>query len=115
MKPRTARRVNVGLAVDAGRGAAAGVPMLFMSTVKVHGEESQAPLRETSPFAGRRTYARSKVEAEEALRSIEGLRLTVLRPLLVYGPAVKANFLALMRAVARGLPLPSPASRIAAA
>ena len=101
------RRVNVGLALDAGRSAAAaGVPMVFMSTVKVHGEQSQAPLRENSPFAPGDAYARSKVEAEEALRSIEGLRLTVLRPPLVYGPAVKANFLALMRAVARGLPLP---------
>ena len=49
---------------------------------------------------------RSKVEAEETLRAIDGLRLTVLRPPLVYGPAVKANFLALMRAVALGLPLP---------
>ncbi len=101
------RRVNVGLAADAGRSAAAaGVPMLFMSTVKVHGEESDAPLRETSPIAPRDAYARSKAQAEEALRAIPGLRLTVLRPPLVYGPAVKANFLALMRAISRGMPLP---------
>ena len=104
---RELRRVNVGLAVDAGRSAAAaGVPMLFMSSVKVHGEESDTPLRETSPIAPRDAYARSKAQAEEALRAIPGLRLTVLRPPLVYGPAVKANFLALMRAIARGMPLP---------
>jgi nucleoside-diphosphate-sugar epimerase len=104
---RELRRVNVGLAADAGRSAAAaGVPMLFMSSVKVHGEESDAPLRETSPIAPRDAYALSKAQAEEALRAIPGLRLTVLRPPLVYGPAVKANFLALMRAVARGMPLP---------
>jgi nucleoside-diphosphate-sugar epimerase len=104
---RELRRVNVGLAVDAGRSAAAAdVPMLFMSSVKVHGEESDTPLRETSPIAPRDAYARSKAQAEEALRAIPGLRLTVLRPPLVYGPAVKANFLALMRAIARGMPLP---------
>jgi len=101
------RRVNVGLAVGAGRSAAAaGVPMIFMSSVKVHGEQSEAPLREGSPFLPGDAYARSKVEAEEALRGIGGLQLTVLRPPLVYGPAVKANFLALMRAIARGMPLP---------
>jgi nucleoside-diphosphate-sugar epimerase len=101
------RRVNVGLATDAGRSAAAaGVPMIFMSSVKVHGETSDTPLRETSPIAPRDAYARSKARAEEALRTIPGLRLTVLRPPLVYGPAVKANFLALMRAIARGMPLP---------
>lgn len=104
---RELRRVNVGLAVDAGRSAAAaGVPMLFMSSIKVHGEESDTPLRETSPITPRDAYARSKAQAEEALRAIPGLRLTVLRPPLVYGPAVKANFLALMRAIARGMPLP---------
>jgi nucleoside-diphosphate-sugar epimerase len=104
---RELRRVNVGLATDAGRSAAAaGLPMLFMSSVKVHGEESDAPLRETSPIAPRDAYARSKAQAEEALRAIPGLRLTVLRPPLVYGSSVKANFLALMRAIARGMPLP---------
>jgi nucleoside-diphosphate-sugar epimerase len=77
-----------------------------MSSVKVHGEESDAPFRESSPIAPRDAYARSKAEAEEALRAIDGLKLCVLRPPLVYGPAVKANFLALMRAIARGLPLP---------
>ena len=101
------RRVNVGLAADAGRAAAAaGVPMIFMSSVKVHGDDADSPLTENSPVSPRDAYARSKAEAEERLRAIDGLRLTVLRPPLVYGPGVKANFLALMRAVALGLPLP---------
>jgi len=101
------RRVNVDLAADAGRrAAAAGVPMLFMSSVKVHGEDSDTPLRETSPLAPRDAYARSKAQAEDALRAIPGLQLTVLRPPLVYGPAVKANFRMLMSAIARGVPLP---------
>ena len=80
--------------------------MLFLSTLKVHGEESETPLSESSPLAPRDAYARSKLRAEEALRAIAGLRLTVLRPPLVYGPGVKANFLALLNAVAHGVPLP---------
>src|SRR5207248_9079285 len=44
--------------------------------------------------------------AEERLRAIAGLSLAVLRPPLVYGPRVKANFLALMHAVNGGWPLP---------
>jgi nucleoside-diphosphate-sugar epimerase len=101
------QRVNVDLAAQAGRAAAAlGIPMLFVSSVKVHGEESATPLREASPFAPQDAYGASKARAEELLRAVPGLRLTVLRPPLVYGPAVQANFLALMTAVARGLPLP---------
>jgi UDP-N-acetyl-alpha-D-quinovosamine dehydrogenase len=101
------QRVNVDLAAQSGRAAAAlGIPMLFISSVKVHGEESATPLREASPFAPQDAYGASKARAEELLRAVPGLRLTVLRPPLVYGPAVKANFLALMTAVARGLPLP---------
>jgi nucleoside-diphosphate-sugar epimerase len=52
------------------------------------------------------TYGRAKLAAEQALRAIPGLEVVVLRPPLVYGSGVKANFLALMRAVDRGWPLP---------
>jgi nucleoside-diphosphate-sugar epimerase len=101
------RRVNVELAAKVGRAAAAhGARMIFMSTIKVHGEESDAPLTEGSPIAPRDAYAESKARAEEALRGIAGLRLTVLRPPLMYGPGVKANFRALMSAIAHGVPLP---------
>lgn len=51
-------------------------------------------------------YAALKAEAEAQLARIDGIELVVLRPPLVYGPGVKANFLALMRAIDRGLPLP---------
>lgn len=105
--PQELQRANVDLAVEVGRAAAAaGARMVFLSTLKVHGEESEAPLSEASPLAPRDAYARSKARAEEALRAVPGLRLTVLRPPLVYGPGVKANFLALLKAVAHGLPLP---------
>ena len=101
------QRVNVDLAVDGARAAAArGTQFVFLSSVKVHGEGSSAPFNEGSPFAPADRYAESKARAEDALRSIAGLRLTVLRPPLVYGPGVKANLLALMKAIARGLPLP---------
>jgi nucleoside-diphosphate-sugar epimerase len=51
-------------------------------------------------------YGRSKLAAEQGLASMRGIDVVILRPPLVYGPRVKANFLALMRAVARGMPLP---------
>ena len=100
-------RVNVGLARQTGQAAAAaGVPFVFLSSIKVHGEVSAAPFTENSPFAPQDVYGESKVRAEDALRAVPGLRLAVLRPPLVYGPGVKANFLALMKAIARGWPLP---------
>jgi nucleoside-diphosphate-sugar epimerase len=51
-------------------------------------------------------YGRSKLAAERGLAQLRGIEVVVLRPPLVYGPRVRANFLALMRAVARGVPLP---------
>jgi len=105
--PDELHRVNVDLAEQVGRAAAAaGARMIFVSTVKVHGEQSDVPLDEGCPVAPRDPYAESKARAEERLRRIAGLRLTVLRPPLMYGPGVKANFRALMSAVARGVPLP---------
>jgi nucleoside-diphosphate-sugar epimerase len=99
--------VNVRYTEQLARQAAAvGAHFVFMSSVKVHGEESVSPLTERSPIQPRDPYGRSKARAEERLHAIAGLKLTVLRPPLVYGAGVKANFLALMRAVARGWPLP---------
>jgi len=99
--------VNVRLAERTARqAAAAGARFVFLSSVKVHGEESLAPLTERSPIAPADPYAASKARAEDRLRAIAGLRLIVLRPPLVYGPGVKANFLSLMRLIARHVPLP---------
>jgi len=97
------QEVNVRLPERVARQAPRFV---FMSSVKVHGERSTAPFTERSPIRPADAYGESKARAEDALRSIAGLKLAVLRPPLVYGPRVKANFLALMRAVARGWPLP---------
>ena len=102
------RAVNVDASVAIGKAAAgAGIRMIFMSSAKVLGEQTPGkPFDEHSPLAPRDAYARAKADAERALRAVPGLRLTVLRPPLVYGPRVRANFLALLDAIARGWPLP---------
>ncbi|HMA87179.1 MAG TPA: NAD-dependent epimerase/dehydratase family protein, partial [Burkholderiales bacterium] len=100
--------VNVRTAEKAARAAAsAKARFLFVSSAKVHGDETATrPFRAQDDFAPRDAYSRTKVAAERAIGSIPGLGLTVLRPPLVYGPCVKANFLALMTAIGRGFPLP---------
>lgn len=90
--------------------AAAGVRrFVFVSSVKVNGEERAAPYTGADTPAPEDAYALSKWEAEQGLWQIAaetGLEVVILRPPLVYGPGVGANFLALLRAVARGMPLP---------
>jgi nucleoside-diphosphate-sugar epimerase len=102
------RAVNVDAACMLGQAAAAaGARMLMMSSIKVLGEETrERAFNDASPVGPQDAYGRAKAAAEAALRAIPRLALTILRPPLVYGPGVKANFLALMRAVARGWPLP---------
>jgi nucleoside-diphosphate-sugar epimerase len=102
------RAVNVQATLALGAAAAAaGVRMLFMSSVKALGEETPGrPFDEASTPSPQDAYGRAKADAEAALRVIPGLALTILRPPLVYGPGVRANFLALLRAVAGGWPLP---------
>lgn len=102
------RAVNVDAAIAIGKAsAAAGARMLLMSTVKVLGEETgDGAFDESSPLAPQDAYARAKADAEAGLRRVPGLALTVLRPPLVYGAGAKANFGALLRAIAGGWPLP---------
>ena len=96
----------------ARQAAQAGVRRFVVaSTVKVHGECSAPgrPLLETMAPQPADPYALSKLQAEQGLRAIAertGMEVVIIRPPLVYGPGVKANFAALMRAVARGWPLP---------
>jgi len=102
-------RVNVeGTHQLARQAAAAGVRRLvFLSSVKVHGEEGA--ITEASPCTPRDPYGSSKREAETRLSALamqSGLEVVVLRPPLVYGPGVRANFQALLSAVRRGIPLP---------
>jgi nucleoside-diphosphate-sugar epimerase len=105
------REINVAGTEQLARAAAeAGVKrFVFLSTVKVNGEENVRPYRDTDPPAPKDSYAVSKLQAEELLieiAKISGMEVVILRPPLVYGPGVKANFLALIKIVAKGLPLP---------
>ena len=108
------RRVNVeGTEALARAAAEQGVRrMVFVSTAKVNGESTSGRhFTEGDPPDPQDPYAVSKWEAEETLRSVAaktGLEVAIVRPPLVYGPGVRANFLRLMRLVERGVPLPLP-------
>jgi nucleoside-diphosphate-sugar epimerase len=102
------------LVQDAARAGAKR--FVFISSAKVNGEVSTTgkPFRETDAPAPGDAYSLSKYEAEEALKKFStkhGMEVVIIRPPLVYGPGVKANFAALMRAVQRGMPLPLGAVR----
>ncbi len=107
------RAANVEATLNlALQAAAVGVRrFVFISSVKVNGE-STSPGRaftEVDPPNPQDAYGQSKYEAEQGLRLISadtGMEVVIIRPPLVYGPGVKANFAALMRAVQRGWPLP---------
>jgi len=83
---------------------------LFLSSIKAVGERDNGqPLCERDAPAPEDAYGRSKQEAEDALvrfGNATGLDVVVVRPPLVYGPQVRANFLRLMDAVWQGVPLP---------
>jgi nucleoside-diphosphate-sugar epimerase len=107
------RRVNVDGTLNLARqAAAAGVRrFVFISSVKVNGEHTEFghAFSETDAPNPQDAYGLSKHEAEQGLRQMAaetGMELVIIRPPLVYGPGVKANFAALMRAVQRGWPLP---------
>lgn len=103
---------NVEYARACGDAAAiAGVErFIFMSSVGVHGGHSgEQPIQAESAIKPHTSYACSKAEAEQALTEVvrgAGMKLTVVRPPLVYGPGAPGNFGVLVRAIASGLPLP---------
>jgi len=106
------RRINVDMTRALTRKCLqAGVRrFVFLSSVKVHGERSDLRgFREDDVPRPEDVYGQTKLEAEQALaRETSGTTLayTIVRPPLVYGPGVKANFLRMIRAIDRGLPLP---------
>lgn len=83
---------------------------IYLSSIKVNGEKTEErSFTERDRPNPKDPYAISKWEAEQALQKIaheRGIGLVVLRPPLIYGPNVRANFLQLMRLVDRGIPLP---------
>jgi nucleoside-diphosphate-sugar epimerase len=102
----------VGTRMLVESAASAGVKrFVFISTVKVNGESTTHghPFTEADTPAPQDAYARSKYQAEEDLKQLaaqHGMEWVIIRPPLVYGPGVKANFLALANAAAKGWPLP---------
>lgn len=107
------RRMNRDATLRLAQQAASeGVKrFVFVSTAKVHGEAS-APgqvFSELDAPAPEDPYAVSKLEAEKGLQELGlryGMEIVIVRPPLVYGPGVKANFHTMMRWVQRGIPLP---------
>ena len=107
------RRINVDGSLNLAKQAAwAGVKrLIYLSSVKVNGEYTLAghPFKESDIANPQDAYGLSKFEAEQGLLLIAqetGLEVVIIRPPLVYGQGVKANFASMMRAVNRGLPLP---------
>ena len=107
------RAVNVHGTLNLARqAAAAGVRrFVFLSSIKVNGEHTDlgSPFNAEQTPAPQDAYGISKLEAELGLRGIAaetGMQVVIIRPPLIYGAGVKANFASLLRAVRRGVPLP---------
>jgi UDP-N-acetyl-alpha-D-quinovosamine dehydrogenase len=106
------RAVNVDATLNLARQAALhGVKrFVFVSSVKVNGESTSGkPFTAFDRSAPLDPYGQSKLEAEIGLMMLmraTGMEVVIVRPPLVYGPGVGANFLKLMKLVKRGWPLP---------
>lgn len=107
------RAVNLYGTLNLARQAAvAGVKrFIFLSSIKVNGEETQ-PERAYSADATPApvdAYGVSKFEAEQGLQALAaetGMEVVIIRPVLVYGPGVKANFYSMINWLYKGIPLP---------
>ena len=107
------RRVNVQGTLNLARQpAASGVRrFVFVSSIKINGESTLmgSPYMADDALAPMDAYGVSKMEAEQGLRELAeqtGMEVVIIRPPLVYGPGVKANFAAMTRWLKRGVPLP---------
>lgn len=107
------RKVNtLGTLNLAKQAADAGVKrFIYISSIKVNGESSEAnkPFKYDDKHNAQDYYGVSKSEAETALFELgqnTGMEIVIIRPPLVYGAGVKANFAALLKLVGKGLPLP---------
>ena len=107
------REVNTAATLNLAQQAAkAGVKrFIFLSTIKVNGETTtdKAAFTAFDAMAPEDAYGMSKAEAEQQLMELgaqTGMEIVIIRPPLIYGEGVKANFAALLKLVAKGLPLP---------
>ena len=84
---------------------------VYISSASVMGRTNndRRPFCETDAPAPYNSYTLSKYKAEQVLETIDektGMEVVILRPPLVYGPGVKANFFKLLDLAYTGLPLP---------
>lgn len=105
------RTVNLeGTKFVAAQAALAGVKrFVYLSSIKVNGEGTTRIYRGDDVPMPVDEYGRSKMESESALHGISaqtGLKVVIIRPPLVYGPGVRANFKRLLSLAALGVPLP---------
>jgi UDP-N-acetyl-alpha-D-quinovosamine dehydrogenase len=107
------RKVNTAGTLNIARQAAyAGVKrFIFISSIKVNGEITMQDLRfkPNDLYVPTDPYALSKYEAEKGLLAIAketGVEVVIIRPPLVYGPGVKANFYSMIKWMNKGVPLP---------
>ncbi|MEG0007293.1 MAG: SDR family oxidoreductase [Aeromonas sp.] len=107
------RAVNTEGTLNLARQAAdAGVKrFIFISSIKVNGEHTEPgkPFDESVQNPPQDPYGRSKYEAEKGLMALAeecDMAVTIIRPPLIYGRGVKANFASMMKWVRRGSPLP---------
>jgi len=107
------RRVNVESTMNLAQQAASlGVKrFIFVSSVKVNGEltEKDIPFKANDIPNPQDPYGLSKLEAEIGLMQLAkktGMEVVIVRPPLVYGPGVKANFLSMIKVLDKGIPLP---------
>ena len=106
---RDATLALASLAADAGVKR-----FIFLSSVKVNGEETfpggrPAVFKPDDAFMPTDPYGLSKYEAEQGLLALAketGMEVVIIRPPLVYGPGVKANFASMINWLRKGLPLP---------
>lgn len=99
---------DLTLAVYEGAIRAGAHAFVHVSSAVVLGPGHEVPANENAPLRPRGAYAVSKAEAETVLLREQGsVPLAIVRPPLVYGPGVKANFLRLLGWVARRRPVPA--------
>ena len=107
------RKVNTEGTLNLARQSAElGVKrFIYLSSIKVNGEHTSegCPFTPDTDFLPTEPYALSKYEAEQGLLGlveIPDMEVVIIRPPLVYGPGVKANFQRMIRWIESGVPLP---------
>ena len=107
------KQINVEATANlASQAVKAGVKrFIFLSSIKVNGEETlnNKPFKAEDSPQPQDLYGKSKLEAERVLKEVvedTNTELVIIRPVLVYGPGVKGNFLSLIKWIKIGIPLP---------